>query len=238
MSYISDDFVYTILVNEDNTMTTTHKKRIVQRSKLVDDLWFLAAPKYNGYNMAEFTVVLEYLLPVSRRYKNEILSLSSSNYNGYLKYTLPIDTELTAEAGEIELMLTFIMSTLDEFGKSVQRVRKISGTSITVTPISAWSDIIPDSALTALDQRIIKTDAQLRAISELADTYYYSKADDLKYDGENSTLQLMAAGKEIGKKVVLNLDESVLDDGVPVVAFNHSNDSPSDEEQLTDVVLF
>ncbi len=130
MSYTSDSSTYVILINDDNTMTVTQKRRIVQRSKLVDDLWFLVAPEYNGYNLANFTVLLEYLSPVSHKYRTEILSLSEDTYNGYLKYTLPFDTTLTAEAGKVDIMISFISAELGDNGASVQRVRKISGSTI------------------------------------------------------------------------------------------------------------
>lgn len=173
MSVVLDaNSAYVILVNDDNTMTTTQKRRVMQRSKLVDSMCFLVQPIYSGYNMADFTVSLEYILPTSKRYCNEILTLSEDMYNGHLKYELPFDTNLTYEPGDIELALTFLLADLDEFGNSVQRVRKVSGTRITITPSSAWSDIIPDSALSALDQRIIKTDAQIKALEDMNATLY------------------------------------------------------------------
>lgn len=170
---------YVILVNDDNTMVTTQKRRVMHRSKLVDTLWFLAYPIYSGYDMSEFTVSIEYVLPVSKRYCNELLTLSEDVYNGYLKYELPIDTKLTCEPGDIELTMTFLLADADEYGNSVQRVRKVSGTKITITPVTAWSDIIPDSALSALDQRIIKTDAQIKALEELNNTIYQTLEDGL-----------------------------------------------------------
>jgi hypothetical protein len=219
-------------------MTTTQKRRIVQRSKLVDDLWFLVNPMYNGHSMSDFTVVLEYLLPVSRKYKSEILSLSDSDYNGYLKYTLPFDTELTSEAGSIELMLSFILSKLDEEGKSVQRVRKVTGTTLIIVPITAWSDIIPDSALSALDQRIIKTDAQIRALSEISNALYVSKADDIMYDESSNELQLTAAGKEIGRKIVLAGAGQSLKDGIPVIDLDNMNKDDTVVEEEDNIVEF
>lgn len=163
---------YVILINDDNTMTTTQKKRVMHRSKLVDNLWFLTQPVYNGYDMSVFTVSIEYVLPVSKRYCNEILTLSSDMYNGHLKYELPFNTSLTCEPGDIELTITFLLADIDENGNPVQRVRKVSGTTITITPVAAWSDIIPDSALSALDQRIIKTDAQIKALEEMNANIY------------------------------------------------------------------
>ena len=64
--------MYTILVNQDNTMTTSVRERIMQRSKLVDSLHFLVEPIYKELDMSDFTVVMEYILPVSKEYKSEI----------------------------------------------------------------------------------------------------------------------------------------------------------------------
>lgn len=225
---------YVILVNEDNTMTTTQKKRIMQRSKLVDDLWFLVSPKYNNLNMEQFTVSLEYILPVSKRYRHEILSLSSDAYNGYLKYLLPFDTSLTEEPGDIELMVSFICVDLNENGVSIQRVRKVSSTNITIHPVTAWSDIIPDNVLSALDQRIIMTNAQINALNEMSNTLFNNKADNIKYDKEYNSIQLTAGGIEIGDKVVLGVTSESIKDGIPAVDFSiiddSANDSVSDSE--------
>lgn len=238
MSTTSDTSAYVIVVGDDNTMTTTQKRRIVQRSKLVDDLWFLVKPEYNGYNMADFTVLLEYLAPVSKRYRTDILTLNADTYNGYLKYTLPINTSITAEAGEVELMLTFLLVELDENGKGVQRARKITGTKISITPISAWSDIIPDCALSVLDQRIIKMDAQLKALDEATNTMADKKADNLRYDEENRELQLLSGDKPIGDKVVLE-NIGYDEDGIPAVDFGiSSDDTEPDDDNSSDVVEF
>ena len=100
-------------------------------------------------------------------------------------------------------------------------------------PVSAWSDIIPDSALTALDQRIIKMDAQIKAINDMNEVIIDTKADNLKYDSESNELQLMSGNKEIGDKVVLKAEDETLEDGVPAVDFsdiNEDTDVPSNEQ--------
>ena len=238
MSNIPSVKAYVIMINEDNSMVVTQKHRIVQRSKLIDDLWFLVKPEYNGYNMADFTVVLEYLSPVSHKYRTEFLAMSEDGYNGYLKYVLPFDTLLTAEPGKIELLVSFLLTELDETGKGRQRVRKISGTAIEVVPISAWSDIIPDCALSALDQRIIKMDAQIKALNETSAVMIDSKADNITYDEFTNAIQLKAGDKLIGDRVIISnvgLDE----DGLPVVDFTNSTTKPDDEEDNSnDIVEF
>lgn len=235
MSYTSTSSAYVILINEDHTMTVSQKRRIMQRSKLMDDLWFLVSPMYNGHNMEEFTLLLEYLLPVSRKYKTEFLTLSEDNYNGYLKYTLPFDTCITSEAGDVKLQISFITTDLDENGMGVQRVRKIAEASIYITPISAWSDIIPDCALSALDQRIIKMDAQIKAIGDVGAFISESKADNIAYDVVANELQLMSGGKAIGDKVSLTCEMDK--DGMPIVEFA-TVESDTGNDSSNDVVEF
>ena len=197
-------FLYTILINDDNTLTTSVRERIMQRSKLVDSLHFLCPQTYKELDMADFTVTLEYILPVSREYKTEELVKSDELYKEMLEYKLPFDTDLTKEAGEIEVKLTFSKVDLDEDGNDIQYVRKISATSITIVPIESWCDIIPDKALDAIDQRIIKTDAQIKALLDANEITRLEKADNLVLDSENKELYLTAEGEQIGDKVKLS----------------------------------
>ena len=196
--------MYTILVNDDNTLTTSIKERVMQRSKLVDSLHFLVEPTYKELNIADFTVTLEYVLPISKKYKVETLIKSDELYKERLEYKLPFDTNLTREYGDIEIQLTFTKVDLDEEGKDIQYVRKTSTTSITIVPISAWSDVIPDEALTDLDQKILKTDAQIKELHEIQENILVEKADNLVLDEENKELYLTAEGNQIGNKVKLS----------------------------------
>lgn len=237
--------MYVILINDDNTMSATKKQRIIQRSKLVDDLWFLVKPMYNGHDMSNCTVLLEYLKPVSKKYKTEILVLSKDMYEDHLKYVLPVDTEFTDEAGSLRLQITFVYVDIDADGKVIQKTRKISPElKVEIIPISAWSDIVPDEALSAIDQRIIKIDAQIKAIEDMSVIYDENKADNIIL--EDDVLQLVSNGKRIGDSVKLNTcdcDET-LEEGVPVVDFNDSTDfvTPddsvdSDDKNLNDNVV-
>lgn len=233
--------MYVILVNDDNTLTTTIRSRIMQRSKLFDDLLFLVKPEYNGHSMSKCTVLLEYVLPASKKYRTEILVMSEDMYEGYLKYSLPVDTKMTTEPGDIELQLSFVYSDLDINGHDIQRVRKTVPTSLTITPISAWSDIIPDSALTALDQRIIKMDAQMKALNEMSVSISQNKADDIAYNEDTNELQLVAEGYPIGRKVALRTPESDPDGIVIVDLSNFSgdyDDGKEDEDEESDVLEF
>lgn len=51
--------MYTFLINEDNTITASLTERIMQRSKLVDNLHFLADQTYKGVDISDYTVMLQ-----------------------------------------------------------------------------------------------------------------------------------------------------------------------------------
>lgn len=231
--------MYVILVNDDNTLSAPRKERIMQRSKLVDDLWFLSKPVYKNVNLTSATVSLEYVLPVSRQYRNEILKLDGM-YEDHLKYVLPFDTCLTAEAGKIELTISFLLTDLDASGNAVQRVRKTDPIEVDIIPVTKWADIVPDSALSAIDQRIIKTDAQIHALNEFSDYLYASKADNIMHNEEDNTIQLLAGGNPIGDRITLEDGcECNPEDGVPVVEFAAPVvPEPEQPENVDNVVEF
>ena len=230
--------MYTILVNADDTLYGSHKERIMQRSKCVDNLVFVVDPIYrNVYDMTSATVMLEYVRPISRKYETEILVLSDERYNGFLQYKLPFDTNLTSEHGSLELQLTFVYTDLDVNGKSIQRVRKTSPTTIDIIPISAWSDIIPDEALSGLDQRLIAMNAQIRALDEMNQVIADTKADNIKYNTDTNELQLTSNGNAIGDKVALKTGDASLEDGIPVVDFSSvsgGNTPPDNTDETED----
>lgn len=218
--------MYVILVHDDNTLSVPQKQRIIQRSKLVDDFWILTSPIYNGRDMTDCTVLLEYVKPVSNEYKTETLVLSEERYEEYLKYILPVDTEFTKEAGSLRLQLSFIYVDIDADGNQIQRVRKTSPTlKVEIVPIEEWFNIIPDSALSAVDQRILKADAQLKMMADLVGTMSDSMVDDLKYDEKSETLQLQSGGYGVGSKVSVR---DMLEDGTPVVDLDSTSGGGSD----------
>lgn len=217
---------YTIIVCDDNSLYGSCKRKIMQREKLFNKLWILVPPCYNGYDMSKCIVTMRYLLPISKEFRTETLELSEDKYQEYLKYVLPIDTLLTKEFGDIELNLTFTMLDVDADGNIVQRVRKTENHILTITQLPDWDSVIPDSALSALDQRILKQDAQIKALASLAESIDNNSVDNLVYNENDETLQLTAKGVGVGDKVSVR---DMLDDGIPVVDLNGKpNENPED----------
>lgn len=191
--------MYTFLINADNSITASLTERIMQRSKLVDSLHFLADTIYSGVDMTEYTVLLEYKLPVSKSYKTEILKKSTELYKNKLEYKLPFDTNLTSEAGDIEFWLTFSDVEMTAEGETIQHVRKVGPGVVHIIPISNWADVVPDEALSSLDQRLIELIALNKSMYDQLNINLDGKADNIKY--QNNILQLTSNGKEIGNAV-------------------------------------
>lgn len=191
--------MYTFLINADNSITASLTECIMQRSKLVDNLHFLADTIYSGVDMTEYTVLLEYKLPVSKSYKTEILKKSTELYKNKLEYKLPFDTNLTSEAGDIEFWLTFSDVEMTAEGETIQHVRKVGPGVVHIIPISNWADVVPDEALSSLDQRLIELIALNKSMYDQLNINLDGKADNIKY--QNNILQLTSNGKEIGNAV-------------------------------------
>ena len=206
--------MFTILIQNDNVALITEKQRLMHKSKCVDTLRFLVEPEYKGYDMSGFTMMMQFMTPSTHTHKSEILELSAETYKNYLQYTLPVDTDLTSEAGEIEIQLTFSSADLDEAGNAIQRVRKISPFTIEILPISVWADIIPDEALNAIDQRLIMVNAQIKAMEDMQAVISDDRVDGLSYEDEK--LQLMANGRKVGNVVTIPIGET-LGEGMPAV---------------------
>lgn len=222
---------YTIIVGNDNSLYGSHKRKILQREKLFNKLWFLVSPYYNGYDMSRCTVVMRYLLPISKEFVTETLVLSDERYEEYLKYILPIDSNLTKEWGNIELNLTFTLLDVDDDGNIIQRVRKTTNHVLTITQLPDWDNFVPDSSLSAIDQRILKQDSQIKALANLAEILGENQVDNLVYDKIQETLQLTANGIGVGDKVSVR---DMLDDGIPVVDLGSGSGSDADHDNNCD----
>lgn len=234
--------MYTILVNDDNTMSVTERTRIMQRSTGFDAIRFLVNPDYKGFNMRDCTLIARYVLPVSHQLRSEKLELAAEDYNGFLQYIIPVSSKLTYEPGDITCNLTFTLVDTDDAGNPIARVRKLDNVSITVNTITDWDALIPDELLSSLDQRIIEQDKQIKQLAEIALLLDQEKADGLSY--EDSELQLTSKGEPIGNKVHVSggsgSGDPDLSDGVPIVDFSDWEPLPGedDEDDFNDIVEF
>lgn len=209
--------MYTLLLNDDNSLICSTKHVLMQRSSLVDIFHIVIPKMYGEIDMTDFTCTMEYVMPISKKYKTETL-IGEAYKEDFIEYKIPLDSKLSQEAGDIELQLTFTKVELNDDGQKVQYVRHTQTANVPITPITAWSDIIPDEALSGLDNRILALDGQIKALNELQDSIIDKTPDDLVKTDD--LIQLSKDGEPMGKGItILNIDntDDILDgnnDGV------------------------
>lgn len=160
--------MYTIMLTPDKTLFATKKEAIMQYSNLADKIQFLIPPEISDNDMNSFdTVLLEYLSPISHVYRTEFLKRSDELYKEHLQYVLPVDTKITAEAGDVELQLTFCKADMTANGEVQSPVFKTQSCKISIIPVANWSQFVPSEALTPIDQRIVQLLALQEEITEI-----------------------------------------------------------------------
>ena len=104
--------MYTILVKNDNSLQPSiTDTKIIQGSKNIDYLRFLINPTYNDIDISELSVILTYILPVSKERKTLILEKSEELYKERLEYKVLLNNDenfITSEYGDVKMWLTFM----------------------------------------------------------------------------------------------------------------------------------
>ena len=213
--------MYTILINKDDTITASIRENIMHRSSMVNKLHILTDPIYqeNGENldMRDFTCVIEYVLPVTRKYIVEVLTPSEELYKDKLEYFLPIDTRITSEPGDVSYKFQFNKLDMASDGSFIERSRLTSSSILQIIPVERWDDYIASDDLSSIAQMIMANQSLIEQQKLYAEMIYATKADKLDYDEETNKLSLMGNGKELDS---VTLEECDLKDGVPVVDFS------------------
>ena len=97
--------MYTFLIQNDNSVIATERQRIMQCSKLVDVLQIIVPKLYNGLEMANYSARLEYLTPINHKHSYVEMEIADADYKtDYLLYKMQIDTNLTAEVGDVQFL--------------------------------------------------------------------------------------------------------------------------------------
>ena len=195
--------MYTILINDDNTLTTSVRERIMHRSSMVDKIHFLVNPEYKGHDMSTFDCVMEYVTPISETYTPEVLIPSSELYKDKLEYILPVNTKLTSEFGSISVKFIFTKLEMTETGELVERVRKTESTTIDIIKVEKWNDYIADSNLDSIAQMLLIAQSEREAIKEYAEQLHTTKLDDIKLDKDTNEIYGTVNGQRSGSGISL-----------------------------------
>lgn len=208
--------MYTILINDDNTLTKSVTERIMHRSHNVNTIRFLMNPTYistttdNEMSMTEFTVVMEYTLPISKQYKTVTLTPEEDLYKDRLSYLFTTTGEFTSEPGDIQIK--FIMTKVDilEDGTKVGYVRRTEDAMIHITPVKNWDDQITSADLGTLAEVLLEINSKAAKIEDLANQLATDKVSDIVLNSDEDSLYLVDAdGQKVGEGITGFTDEIV-----------------------------
>ena len=192
--------MYTIIMNKDKSLSTTVRQVIYQRDKLVDKIKFYIPTTYEDISLEDFTVRLKYIDQNGTAHAEDLAPVESDK-DGFMKYTIDIDTDLTRYAGTIHIHLTLNKVDMEE-GKEYSL--NTGETTITVTPLSDYYGFVSDPSLSVIDQKMNELNVKLDAIDKIATSYDETKADNIKLDKESSEIYLTSHNKQIGDKIAIN----------------------------------
>lgn len=201
--------MYTILINDDNTMTKSVVEKIMHRSTGVQTIQFLMNPTYGDYDMTEFTIALEYKTPISNTYTPIVITPEADLYKERLQFLFPVTIDLTKEVGDVEIKFTMVKLELNDSGETKEYVRQIPATTITITPVERWDDYISDANLGKLAEILMTNEAEKQQLKAYADQIYAAldlvnteRAVDIKLDAENDNIHLIdTQGNKLGEGI-------------------------------------
>lgn len=176
--------MYTILVQDDNSLQASVRTRIMHGSKNIDELHFLIKPAYYEIDMTELSVVLTYILPVSKERKTLTLIKSEELYKERLEYKILLDNDenlITSEVGEVKLWLTFLDADRNT-------VRYTTPTIITVYPTEE------------IENEPIKPEEETQTV------------DNIYLDKDTNSIYLTSNGTAVGAPISINdLTDAIVD---------------------------
>ena len=210
--------MYTILMNQDKSLTTSLRTTIYQGENLADSIQFLFPEYYETVNLSECVAVLKYI-DQANIFHSEILARDSELYKGKVRCLLPVDSKLTQFAGNISVKISFVKIGDDS---TLQELLKTGSTIITVLQDEAvvYPANIPEK-MAVLQTKVNENTA---LIEELKAT----KGDSIFYNLETHELNLKANNELISSAM---LEDCECEDGVPIVNFNGLEDTPNNSEQ-------
>lgn len=208
--------MYTLKISDDNTVTTTVKETLIERSNYVDRIQIVTNKLYREQiDMSDTTVYMKYKLPVSNKIKMTQLTVNNLEYEtNYIQYLIPVDAGLTAEAGDIEVSFTFLKLVANDDGTYTSYIRKTTSGVIHITPLTQFDKYEPSEMFTEIDQRLLAIEGYIKDLDALNKATYENAVKDIRLDTEKRKVTLTNNdGEDTGKGIAMtDLSKMVSED--------------------------
>ena len=184
--------MYTLKITDENTVVTTVKESIVERSNYVDKIQIVTSKMYREQiDMSDTTVYMKYKLPVSDK-------------QNYIQYLIPVDAALTAEAGDIEVSFTFLKLVANEDGTYTSYIRKTTSGVIHITPLVQFDKYEPSELFTEIDQRLLAMEGMIKDLNAQNKATYEGMVKDIRLNTEDRKITLTDRnGEDTGNGIVV-----------------------------------
>ena len=189
-----------------NTVVTTVKESIVERSNYVDKIQIVTSKMYREQiDMSDTTVYMKYKLPVSDKIKMTQLIINNLEYEqNYIQYLIPVDAALTAEAGDIEVSFTFLKLVANEDGTYTSYIRKTTSGVIHITPLVQFDKYEPSELFTEIDQRLLAMEGMIKDLNAQNKATYEGMVKDIRLNTEDRKITLTDRnGEDTGNGIVV-----------------------------------
>lgn len=208
--------MYTLKISDDNTVTTTVKETLIERSNYVDRIQIVTNKLYREQiDMSDTTVYMKYKLPVSNKIKMTQLTVNDLEYEtNYIQYLIPVDAGLTAEAGDIEVSFTFLKLVANDDGTYTSYIRKTTSGVIHITPLTQFDKYEPSEMFTEIDQRLLAIEGYIKDLDALNKATYENAVKDIRLDTEKRKVTLTNNdGEDTGEDIAMtDLSKMVSED--------------------------
>ena len=196
-----------ILFKTNKALVVSNSMRIYQNENLANKLVFYIPRIWFDYDLSDFNVVMKWVNSGNKAYAEVLERAEESNKEGYLMYTLPLDTKFTQFAGD-----NIIKLTMTQFNEEDNRTYTIDSSELKI-PILAQNDYFaytPDIAFTSIDNKIMQLQAQADELATVTANIPNSMPKDIELNDQK--LQLVSdTGKLLGNGVEISVGIDEID---------------------------
>lgn len=199
--------MYTLKITDENTVVTTVKEKLIERSNYVDKIQIVVKKLYREQiDMSDCTVYMKYILPVTGKIKMSKLEPNDLAYeNDYIQYLVPAEAYLTAESGDIEVSFTFLKLISNEDDTTTSYIRKTQSGVIHISPLAAFDKYEPSEMFDEIDQRLLVMEALQKNMMAMAEDAYNGMVQDIHINTNDRKIILTDRdGKDTGEGIEVN----------------------------------
>ena len=207
-----------ILMKPNKQLVITKQSRLYQKESVIDVLTFYVPETYQSdsagatYDLKEFAASLSYVDPGNNVHSESLIAADESLKEGFIQYSLPISTEITAVAGNVKMQLSLVKADLEN------GVNVVLHSSELTIEIMEWSDYfasVSDASLGVIDQKIAELQTQIEALKSIAEGYSGAVPNDLMLTDDLLQLKNNAGAIGAGVNIIIaDKDADGEEDGV------------------------